>query len=123
LIKKSERNIYVSNTQNLKGMNVCTIVDGDILVGIYTSNGDIATIAASDGHVISFDLEQVNTTGKTSKGVKAIKLDNGVDVIDVIVQPKGRKKIYINGESVDINLQGRGGKGVKYSAPVTIEKV
>jgi hypothetical protein len=51
-------------------------------------------------------MDDVNTTGKTARGVIAIKLDDSAKVTSVVISPK---------ENTKLPVQNRAGKGVKYS--------
>lgn len=112
LVKKSEKKIYISNTQNLNGLNVCSLGKDNYIVGVYESNGDIAIINSNNNMTICFELENVNCTGKASKGVKAIALQDGdyVTKAKVVTLEKWKEIIAQN---ANLKLQNRGGKGVR----------
>lgn len=102
-VKKTEKIEYIGTIQNLKGMKACGLKDGDVILSVFETNGDYACVHSKNGYVLQFNMEDVNPTGKTSRGVKAINLvDDEVAKIEITSD--------VNNEYV---LQKRGGKGRK----------
>lgn len=73
-IKKTRTNEY--NVRAKKGTAAVKLDDNDVLVGVYlsTSDEDRIFIASSSGNYNFYKLDSVGTTGRVTKGVKAIKL-------------------------------------------------
>ena len=115
LVKKSEKSLFVGTTQNKNGLKAATLNEGDEYIGWYECNGDYAVVLSSDNYVIKFDLHDVNTVGKTARGVKAITLNDGKYVLDATVVSPQVDAInilrYNNLHNKDLTLQKRGGKG------------
>ena len=75
-IKKSTTSEY--NTRSKKGTAVMKLDDGDSLIGVYLSmnDEDKIFIAGSAGNYNFYELNEISTTGRMTKGVRAIKLGN-----------------------------------------------
>ena len=75
-IKKSLTNEY--NIRAKKGTAVMKLDNNDQLIGVYLSmsNDDKIFIVSSSGNYNFYKLDEVSTTGRITKGVKAIKLIN-----------------------------------------------
>ncbi len=73
-IKKSSTSDYTSRTK--KGVIGVKLEDNDTLVGVYLSisDNDKIMIASSNGYYNYYKVTEVGTTGRATKGVKAIKL-------------------------------------------------
>ena len=73
-IKKSSTSDYTSRTK--KGVIGVKLEDNDTLVGVYLSISDTdkIMIASSNGYYNYYKVTEVGTTGRATKGVKAIKL-------------------------------------------------
>lgn len=102
LVKKSEKTYYMGNVRNLSGMKYIGLADNEV-VFVAESNGDILSITSNDGYRISFQLDEVRPTGKTSKGMIGIKLNDNANV----------KVCAINDVISKNAVQKRGGKGKK----------
>lgn len=116
LVKKSDKTIYLGETQNKKGMKAAGLVDGDEYIAWYECNGDYAVMASNDGYIIQFELDKVNPVGKTARGVKGISLEDSDYVIEALVCRPGIDTIEFkkyNKTIKGIKVQGRGGKGRK----------
>ena len=74
-IKKSHTEEY--RVRAKKGTPAVKLEDNDKLVGVYLSmdDSDKVFIVSSSGNYNFYDLTEVNATGRTTKGVRAIKLD------------------------------------------------
>lgn len=75
-IKKSATSEY--NMRSKKGTAVMKLDDNDLLVGVYLSmsDEDKVFIAGSGGNYNFYELKEISTTGRMTKGVRAIKLGN-----------------------------------------------
>ena len=73
-IKKSSVRDY--NVRAKKGATAVKLEENDILIGVYLSmnNEDRMFIASSAGTYNFYKLNELSTTGRATKGVKAIKL-------------------------------------------------
>ena len=73
-IKKSLISEY--NVKAKRGTAIVKLDDGDILKGVYLSmsSEDKIFIANSNGNYNFYSLEEISSTGRVTKGVKAIKL-------------------------------------------------
>ena len=116
LVKKSDKMIYIGETQNKKGMKAAGLIDEDEFIAWYECNGDYAILITHNDYIIQFELEKVNPVGKTARGVKGITLEENDFVttalvvnspVDTIENKKYNKTIK------GIKVQGRAGKGKK----------
>jgi len=117
LVKKSDKTIYLGETQNKKGMKAAGLVDGDEFIAWYECNGDYAIILSNNGYIIQFELDKVNPVGKTARGVKGISLEDGDYIIEALVCYPAVDTINFkkyNKIIKGIKVQGRAGKGKKY---------
>jgi len=105
LIKKSDKTIFIGSTQNKRGLKCAGLNDGDKFVWFGETNGDYATLYTSDKMAIQFSMEEVRPTGKTSKGVIGIKLNENAIITEVKVGEENKK----------IPVQHRAGKGIQLS--------
>lgn len=119
LIKKTSLKEFESIKRN--GKKAITLVDNDELISaVITSGEDELIMAATNGLAIRFSEENVRSTGRSSQGVKSMKLNKGEKVVDMAVISEGAEiltlteKGYGKRSSIsDYPLQGRAGKGVK----------
>lgn len=114
LVKKSDKTIYIGSTQNKRGLKAAGLNNGDYFITFAETNGDYLVLLTSDNMAIQFKLDEVNPTGKTSKGVIGIKLNENAYVTKAVVCP-----IINNVVKDSINkklpVQHRAGKGIKIS--------
>ncbi len=122
IIKKTEIGSFsYFKTRAIKAIN---LDDGDELTWVLRSNGEKDIIlATSAGMVIRFDESQVRSMGRTSRGVRAIKIKPDDDLVSVsLIDPDTTKcflllltlKGYGKNIRVDeFKIQNRGGIGVK----------
>lgn len=104
LVKKSDKSIFIGSTQNKNGLKAATLQDKDNFVSWYESNGDYIVLITKDGYCLQFKLDEVNSVGKTAKGVIAIKL--GQD--DYVTQTQLSSRV-----NSKYPVQKRAGKGKK----------
>lgn len=117
LVKKSDKTIYLGETQNKRGLKAAGLNDNDEFISWFECNGDYAVLISHDDYIIQFELEKVNPVGKTAKGVKGISLAEGDYVIKAIVcNPAVDRIEYKKYNKVihGIKVQSRAGKGKKY---------
>ena len=117
LVKKSDKTIYLGETQNKRGLKAAGLNDNDEFISWFECNGDYAVLISHNDYIIQFELEKVNPVGKTAKGVKGISLEKDDYVVKALVCSPAIDRIeykkynkIING----IKVQGRAGKGKKY---------
>ncbi len=120
LIKKTTLDEYVRINSN--GKKAITFAsEDDELIGVQlTSGNDEIIMASSGGKCIRFSEEDIRPTGRTSMGVKSIKLDKGEVVVDMTKVKDDCEVLTITengyGKRTDISeyrLQGRAGSGIK----------
>lgn len=118
LVKKSDKTIYLGETQNKKGMKAAGLNEDDEFIAWYECNGDYVTLITRNYYIIQFELEKVNPVGKTARGVKGITLTEDDYVFKAIVCDKPIDTIELKRYNKTINgvppIQNRGGKGKKY---------
>lgn len=122
LIKKTAVEEFARIQNN--GKIAITLTDGDELIGVQLTGGEDEIIMASTGgKCIRFSETTVRATGRTSMGVKSIKLDKGERVVDMTKVSAGEEVFTLTergyGKRTDIDeysLQGRAGKGLKAGA-------
>ncbi len=119
LIKKTKTSEFENVRKN--GKIAIKLLDDDVLISaqIVKDNDEMLTVADS-GKCLRFKASAVRTVGRTSQGVKGIKIDESEEVVDLIkVDPtKEILTVTANGYAkrtklTDYRLQGRRGKGVK----------
>lgn len=79
-IKKSETKEY--NSRAKKGTTAVKLDTGDTLIGVYLSSDDKDRIfiASTSGNYNFYTLDNISSTGRNTKGVKAIKLTNTEEI-------------------------------------------
>jgi len=120
LIKKSALTEY-KDTKRATGCKVIEFNEGDELVDVKLIEKDCHIVVGTyNGKGIHFTTLEVGATGKASKGIKAIKLDDGDYIVDfttvtdvannlIVITADGKgKQIPMS----DVPLQARAGKGV-----------
>ena len=106
MIKKADKTIFIGSTQNKNGLRAAGLNNGDMYLGFWETNGDYITLITKQNMAIQFKLDEVRPTGKTGKGVIAMKLAEGDFIQQVFITPQVNKNII---------LQKRAGKGNKYA--------
>ncbi len=119
LIKKTA----ITEFSNIRktGKIAINLVEGDELISAGICSGeDQFIIASRSGKCIRFAETDVRATGRDTQGVKAIDLDDGDFVTDMLIVKEGYDILTITakgyGKRTDIEdyrLQSRGGKGIK----------
>lgn len=103
------------------GKIAISLTEGDELIGAQLTSGeDELLMASTGGKCIRFAESDVRPTGRTSQGVRSIKLAEGETVVDMTKVKDGVEVFTLTengyGKRSDISeysLQGRAGKGVK----------
>ena len=120
LIKKTTLDEFVRINSN--GKKAITFAsEDDELISVQLTRGDEQIImASSGGKCIRFAEEDVRATGRTSMGVKSIRLDKGEVVVDMAIVKEDCEVLTITengyGKRTDIEeyrVQGRAGSGIK----------
>ncbi len=120
LIKKTTLDEFVRINSN--GKKAITFAsEDDELISVQLTRGDEQIImASSGGKCIRFAEEDVRATGRTSMGVKSIRLDKGEVVVDMTIVKDGCEVLTITengyGKRTDLEeyrVQGRAGSGIK----------
>ena len=97
------------------------LFEGDSLVAVKSTTGEDELIIASDnGKCIRFSEQDVRQMGRSSHGVKGMKLDEGEHIIDMLVVDESKDVLTVSElgfakrTSIDeYRLQSRRGKGSK----------
>ncbi len=120
-IKKTTLEAYSRPRAN--GINAINVREGDQLVEARLTNGTSEIIIASkEGKAIRFNESKVRPMGRNATGVRAIRLDEGDEVIGLVsvADPKLTNVLVVseNGmgkrsEVEDYRITNRGGKGVR----------
>lgn len=119
LIKKTSLDEFARIPKS--GKIAIKIVEGDELIsGQFTSGQDEIIVASREGKCIRFSEEDVRPMGRDTQGVRALELNEGDRLVDMLVLDHAKKLITIssNGygkrsEIDDYRLQCRAGKGIK----------
>lgn len=120
LIKKTSLDEFVRIQTN--GKKAITFAsEDDELISVHITSGDEQIImASSGGKCIRFNEQDVRATGRTSMGVKSIKLDKGEVVVDMTIVKEDCEVLTITengyGKRTDLDeyrVQGRAGSGIK----------
>ena len=119
LIKKTSLDEYKRINRN--GKIAIKLLEGDSLVNAeITSGTDELLMATNGGKCIRFNEADVRDMGRTSQGVRSVKLADDERVVDMSVIREGYDVLTVTsngyGKLTDISeyrLQSRAGKGVK----------
>ena len=118
-IKRTEATEYAGASRR-GGIQASGVADGDRIVAVLTTtNTDHVLAAADDGSAIRFAASDVRTTGRSSSGMRAIRLSNTARVATAFSAGSGRDLVLIAAKGAakrttpaEFPLQGRGGGGV-----------
>ncbi|MFZ3107122.1 MAG: DNA gyrase subunit A, partial [Candidatus Hydromicrobium sp.] len=120
IIKKTSIEVY--DTSRRDGIIAITIKKEDELIGVEKSNGNNDIIMVSrNGKAIRFSEEDCRPIGRTSQGVKGMKLSKGDEVLSMMVARELDGDLFVlteNGYGKRTQLseykkQKRGGLGVR----------
>lgn len=102
------------------GLIALDLLDDDHLIGAAITDGsDDVMLMTSAGKSMRFSEDDVRPMGRTARGVRGVKMDDGIKVISLII-PKENGKILTASENgfgkktavEDFPVKGRGGQGV-----------
>jgi len=120
IIKKTSIKVY--DTSRRDGIIAITIKKGDELIGVEKSNGNNDIIMVSrNGKAIRFSEKNCRPIGRTSQGVKGMRLSGGDEVLSMMVAGELEGDLFVlteNGYGKRTQLseykrQNRGGLGVR----------
>jgi len=103
------------------GIRAITIVEGDELISVKESDGESEVFLASrKGKAIRFHESQVRTSGRTSMGVRGMKLSKGDVVVEMaIIHGEGGRILTVSNNGYgkitlidEYRSQGRAGSGI-----------
>lgn len=122
LIKKTAITEFTRIQSN--GKIAVVLLDDDSLISVQLTNGEQEILmASSGGKCIRFSEKTVRRTGRSSQGVKSIKLDKGEYVVDMAAIKDETETLTITEKGYgkrtslsEYTLQGRAGRGVKAGA-------
>ena len=108
--------------QRSVGLRALELEEGDVLVGtaITTGNCDVMLLSSA-GKAVRFKEGDVRAMGRTAKGVRGIRMEDGQKMISLIVPREGGRLLSVseNGygkrtELSEFATKGRGNKGMIY---------
>jgi DNA gyrase subunit A len=120
IIKKTPIEAY--DTSRKDGIIAITIKKGDELIDVEKSNGNDEIIMVSrDGKAIRFSEKDCRPMGRSSQGVKGMRLLKGDEVLSMMVARETEGDLFVLTENgygkrtqlAEYNKQKRGGLGVK----------
>ena len=102
------------------GLIALGLEEGDTLVGAQITDGDKQVMLLSNaGKAIRFEETDVRQMGRTARGVRGIKLQDGQRVISLIIPEEGAQILTASENGFgkrtcveDFRITGRGGQGV-----------
>ncbi len=106
-----------------KGIRAIDLMPGDSVVSVWLTNGDCEILLANrSGRSIRFHEDRVRATGRVSRGVRGMHLDEGADeIVGLSVQKPGEELPILIvsengygklGDLAEYRKTNRGGKGV-----------
>lgn len=103
------------------GLRAVDLVEGDHLVGTAITNGQCDVILfSSAGKAARFTEEQVRSMGRTSRGVRGMRLGKDETIISMVIPIEEGKVLTVSEKGYgkrtaveDFPAKGRGGMGVK----------
>ena len=103
------------------GLNAISLDEGDELKWVRLTGGeDELIVATRKGYAIHFKETDARELGRTARGVRAIELREGDEVVGMEIVEEGKKLLTISeggkgrrSEFSDYGIQGRGGKGIQ----------
>lgn len=108
--------------QRSVGLRALELEEGDVLVGTAITTGDCdVMLLSSAGKAVRFKEGDVRSMGRTAKGVRGIRMEDGQKMISLIVPREGGRLLSVseNGygkrtELSEFATKGRGNKGMIY---------
>ena len=118
IIKRTELDAYKNIRKS--GIIAINLDDDDELAWVKLTEGnDNLIVATKKGMAISFNEQGARAIGRTARGVKAIELKDGDEVIGMDILVPGKKVLTVSetgygrlSEIDNYRLQSRGGKGL-----------
>ena len=118
LFKKTYLEEYMKTKRNA-GIAAMNVREGDSVVDIIFMDEEDMVIITKDGMSIRFTTSDINSVGRIAQGVKAIKLNDGDEVIAALPVHKETDSVAVFSENgvgkktslKEYPVQGRGGKG------------
>lgn len=106
--------------QRSVGLRALELEEGDVLVGTAVTTGDCDVMLFSTaGKAVRFNENDVRAMGRTAKGVRGIRMEDGHRVISLMVPQTGGRILSVSengyGKRTDITeyaTKGRGNKGM-----------
>ena len=103
------------------GLNAISLDEGDELKWVRLTGGeDELIVATRKGYAIRFKETDARELGRTARGVRAIELREGDEVVGMEIVEEGKKLLTISeggkgrrSEFSDYSIQNRGGKGIQ----------
>ena len=117
-VKKTELKEY--NTNRSGGIKAIELATGDELVNVLLINEENLALSTKKGQLLIIETDSINAIGRTTKGVRGIKLSLGDEVSSARAITSEKEIVVVSKEglakrlSVDeLPIQGRYTKGVK----------
>ena len=119
VIKRTRLSAYRNVRKS--GLNAISLDEGDELKWVRLTGGeDELIVATKNGMAIHFKETDARELGRTARGVRAIELSEGDEVVGMEVVEEGKKLLTISAggkgrrtEFEDYRIQQRGGKGLQ----------
>ncbi|MBE6882929.1 MAG: DNA gyrase subunit A, partial [Ruminococcaceae bacterium] len=119
IIKRTRLSAYRNVRKS--GLNAISLDEGDELKWVRLTGGeDELVVATKKGMAIHFKETDARELGRTARGVKAIELAEGDEVVGMEIVEEGKKLLTISAggkgrrtEFDDYRIQQRGGKGLQ----------
>ena len=121
VIKKTSLKEYSHPRAN--GVNAINIQENDRVVSVCLTRGDEEILVADrEGHAIRFNENTVRSMGRNATGVRAMRIENGNEVIGMVsvCKPEEETVLVVSNQGYgkrsdveDYRITNRGGKGVK----------
>ena len=119
LIKKTALSDYMKTNRN-NGIIAIGLKEGDSVVDVTFLEDEEVILITKNGMSIRFTSKEVPLSGRATKGVKAIKLNEGDEVISILPIHKDTDEVAVFSKSglgkkcklTEFSLQARGGKGL-----------
>ena len=119
LIKKTALSDYMKTNRN-NGIIAISLKENDSVVDVTFLEDEEVILITKNGMSIRFMSKEVPLSGRATKGVKAIKLNEGDEVISILPIHKDTDEVAVFSKSglgkkcklTEFSLQARGGKGL-----------
>lgn len=119
IMKKSKMEDY--NMKRSTGLKAIELDKDDEVISVLFTNNENICMLTSNGQFVICETKDIRTIGRTARGIKGIKLNDGDELINANIYPSNSNWIvsvskngYIKRTEVsDFSIQGRGTKGAK----------